>query len=79
METRIPANNPISFVKRERMLINVNEAAQMLNLSKSYIYREAHAGNIPHAKIGSRILFRIVDLDAWIDSQKPKEQETRCA
>lgn len=65
--------------KREPILVSVKEASQLLNLSRSYLYREAQAGNIPHAKIGSRILFRIIDLDVWIDSQKTKTQETRCA
>jgi excisionase family DNA binding protein len=80
METKIPVNNPMPFPKRERILISVNEAAQMLNLSKSYLYRETRNRTIPHVRIGSRILFRVTDLNAWIDQQnQPALQEQDCA
>jgi|YelNatPaOPRAMG01_1025707.scaffolds.fasta_scaffold100559_2 excisionase family DNA binding protein len=80
MESKIPVNNPMPFPKRERILISVNEAAQMLNLSKSYIYRETRNRTIPHVRIGSRILFRVTDLNAWIEQQnQPALQEQDCA
>jgi len=67
------------FGKREPILVSVNDAAHLLNLSKSYIYRETRAGNIPHVKIGSRVLFRVADLDEWIETQNPASQEPRYA
>jgi excisionase family DNA binding protein len=80
METKMPMNNPMPFPKKERILISVNEAAQMLNLSKSYLYRETRNRTIPHVRIGSRILFRVEDLDAWIELQnQPALQEQDCA
>ncbi|SLM15627.1 hypothetical protein SPIROBIBN47_50094 [uncultured spirochete] len=80
MESKIPVNNPMPFPRRERILISVNEAAQMLNLSKSYIYRETRNRTIPHVRIGSRILFRVTDLNAWIEQQnQPALQEQDCA
>lgn len=80
MDTKIPVNNPMPFPKKERILISVNEAAQMLNLSKSYLYRETRNRTIPHVRIGSRILFRISDLNAWIEQQnQPALQEQDCA
>jgi excisionase family DNA binding protein len=80
MDTKIPANNPMPFPKKERILISVNEAAQMLNLSKSYLYRETRNRTIPHVRIGSRILFRVADLNAWIELQnQPALQEQDCA
>jgi len=80
METKIPANNSMPFPKKERILISVNEAAQMLNLSKSYLYRETRNRTMPHVRIGSRILFRIEDLNSWIEQQnQPALQEQDCA
>jgi excisionase family DNA binding protein len=80
MDTKIPVNNPMPFPKREQILISVNEAAQMLNLSKSYLYRETRNRTIPHVRIGSRILFRVTDLNAWIEQQnQPALQEQDCA
>lgn len=80
MESKIPTNNSMPFPKKERILISVNEAAQMLNLSKSYLYRETHNRTIPHVRIGSRILFRIEDLNSWIEKQNhPALQEQDCA
>lgn len=80
MDTKIPVNNPMSFPKKERILISVNEAAQMLNLSKSYLYRETRNRTIPHVRIGSRILFRLSDLNSWIEQQnQPALQEQDCA
>jgi len=65
--------------RREPILVDITHATRLLSLSKSYLYRETKAGNIPHVKIGSRILFRISDLDAWIDSQPSASRESRCA
>jgi len=65
--------------KREPILVSVKEAAQLLNLSRSYLYRETKTGNIPHVKIGSRTLFQIIDLNTWIEGQKIDMQESRCA
>jgi excisionase family DNA binding protein len=47
--------------RRKPILIDVDEATNLLSLSKSYLYRETRAGNIPHVKIGSRILFKLSD------------------
>jgi len=66
--------------RKERILYSVNEAAQMLNLSKSYLYRETRSGSIPHIRIGSRILFRLADLNSWIEQKNhPVVQEKSCA
>jgi len=67
------------FGNRKPILVSVAEAAFLLNLSKSYIYRESQAGNIAHVKIGSRILFRMSDLNAWIDGQMANRFESKSA
>lgn len=50
-------------------LLNAEQAAQYLSLSTSYI-RKACAGNrIPFVRVGTRTLFRRVDLDGWIQER----------
>ena len=76
-ETCVDTPNPSE--KREPILVDVDEVTHLLSLSKSYIYKEAKAGRIPHKKIGTRILFRVSDLNTWIDNHDPDTQESRCA
>jgi len=61
---------PTFFPKKEQLLVDVAKASTLLCLSKSYLYREARAGRIPAKKVGTRTLFMIDDLKAWIASQK---------
>jgi excisionase family DNA binding protein len=55
-----------SNIAGDGALLNAKQAAQYLNLSESFI-RKATAKNVlPYVKIGTRVLFRQSDLDAWI-------------
>lgn len=64
--------------RNEPMLLDVQNAAKLLNLSRSYLYRETRARRIPHIKIGSRILFRTTDLQAWLEKQYI-DSDSNCA
>lgn len=48
-------------------LLTVGEAAEYLRLTKSTIYSWVHYKKIRFAKIGSRVLFRVTDLDEMIE------------
>jgi len=41
-------------------------------ISKDKLYSEVRAGRIPHARIGSKILFRRDTLNAWFEEQEQK-------
>ena len=41
-------------------------------ISKDKLYSEVRAGRIPHARIGSKILFRRDTLNAWFKEQEQK-------
>lgn len=56
-------------LSREQMLVDVNTASRILSLSKSYLYREVRKGRLPAKRIGSRVLFKMTDLAAWVDTQ----------
>lgn len=55
-------------------LLNVNETAEYLRVSKSYVYNRS-APNAPKPfpfkplRIGRKVLFRVADLDAFIEQE----------
>jgi len=47
--------------------LTLNEAAQYLDISKSYLYKLTSTNKIPHWKPqGKRVYFTKAELDAWI-------------
>ena len=51
------------MVTNERLTYNVREAAKLLGLSKNSAYQACLKGEIPHLKIGKRILIPRVQLE----------------
>ena len=54
----------------EKRLHNVKEAAKYLGRSVWAIREMYYSGKIPCVRDGRRMLFDIVDLDAWIEKNK---------
>jgi excisionase family DNA binding protein len=50
----------------ERRLLDINEAADYLNLSTSTLYSWVSQRRIPHLKLGGRVRFDKKALDRWI-------------
>jgi len=50
-------------MENERLTYNVNKAAKLLGLSRNAAYRACVNGEIPHLKIGKRILIPRVQLE----------------
>ena len=50
--------------------LSIKEAAEYLNISKGTLYRHTSEATIPYYKIGSRILFKIEELDTWLNERK---------
>jgi len=48
-------------------LLTVKEAAEMLKVSVSTIYRYCEQGVLPHIKKGFGLRFKFRDLEKWID------------
>jgi excisionase family DNA binding protein len=59
-------------VKNENYLINVQEAAALLNLAVATIYEKASQKSIPHYKHGKKIMFKKSELLAWVDARRIK-------
>jgi len=49
-----------------RKLMNVDEAAHYVRLSKNTLYKMVSEKRIPHTKLGGRLMFPIALLDEWI-------------
>ena len=47
--------------------VGVEQAAEHLGCKPQRIYNLVHARAIPYRKDGSRLLFRLSDLDAWLE------------
>jgi len=50
------------------------EAAEILRISKSEIYRQLQTGGLPYFSIGKRKLIRRGDLEAWIEAHIEKKE-----
>lgn len=50
----------------DRLLLRVEEAAELLGLSRAYVYELLGTGAIPSVKIGRSRRIRPADLDAFV-------------
>ena len=51
-------------------VLNLNQAAEYVSLSKSAIYKKTSERNIPHFKKGKKLYFKKRELDNWLTSMK---------
>lgn len=54
----------------ERITITVKEAADFLGVSKDLLYNLVRTKEIPHVRVGKRILFRKPMLEEWLEAQE---------
>ncbi len=47
-------------------ILDVDEAAALLKVSKKTIYNRVKAGTLPHARVGRKLLFSRQKLTQWI-------------
>lgn len=50
--------------------LNVDEAAALLKIRKSTLYKKCHLKEVPHYKFGARTLFKESELLAKINQNK---------
>lgn len=51
-------------------VLNLNQAAEYVSLSKSAIYKKTSERNIPHFKQGKKLYFKRSELDEWLTAMK---------
>lgn len=55
--------------------LNVNQAAHHLGISKGTLYQYTHKKLVTHYKLGNRIMFKVSDLDKFMESNKVETME----
>ena len=65
--------------RQERLTLTVEEAAEALGISRAFAYESVRRGDIPHIKIGRRILIPKAKLEELLhpprsDGRKPQEE-----
>ena len=61
-------------MKVERRLVDVEEVAYMLGMSKNTIYCWVSQGRIPFVKCGRSTRFDLQEIDKWIKENSVKER-----
>lgn len=51
-------------------ILNVDEAAKYLTVTKSHIYKLTSQNEIPHYKRGKKIYFKRAELDEWLTKHR---------
>ena len=62
-------------------LRSIRETSERLNLCEKSVWNHtAPRGTLPCVRIGSRLLFREEDIDAWIESRavRPDPESAKC-
>lgn len=52
--------------------LTIPEAAKIMRVSKTWLYKKAKAGVVPHFRVGGIIRFTKKDIDEWMNAHKCK-------
>ena len=61
----------------ERLLLTPDEAAEALQISKSYLYELKSRNHIPFVKIGANLRFRPEDLREYVDERAEESRRKK--
>jgi len=62
---------PTATTNEPKLLLSVVETARALNLSRKKLWQiTAPRGDLPCIKVGTRVLYPVGDIVAWIERQK---------
>ena len=51
-------------------LMSIEDAAEILAISRASVYRFVKAGELPHVKLGGRTLIHNIDLRNFVDARR---------
>lgn len=63
----------------DETFLTTEEVLEYLQVNLRTVYRLIKAGKIPAVRVGRQWRFRKRDIDAWLDSQRPRGSATRPA
>ncbi|GAA2244697.1 hypothetical protein GCM10010232_34740 [Streptomyces amakusaensis] len=73
-ERRSGINHPFRRRSEESALMDTSEVAMMLNMSTSWVYREASKLGLKGYKLGrgrnAKVLYKRTDIFKWLEQQK---------
>jgi excisionase family DNA binding protein len=58
--------SPVNAQARPPITISVKEAAQMLGISKSHAYDLIRQDQLPHVRLGRRVVVPYRELEEWV-------------
>ena len=53
-------------------LLTIKDLCELLQLSKSLLYKWVHYAFIPHVKLGSNVRFRQSEVEKWLKKRSKK-------
>lgn len=59
-----------------RLALRPNEAAKALGISVRLLWSRTNAGEIPHVRVGRRVLYPVEALEQWLAQQVEKNTRT---
>ena len=59
----------------EKRLLSVAEAAQLLGMSQSFLYKLAEAKAVPHVRMGRALRFDLNQIEPWLRRQSVEEAD----
>ncbi len=57
-----------------REVLNVDQVADLLGLGRNTVYDAANRGEIPHRRIGRRLIFSRTAVIEWLQGKEPANQ-----
>ena len=60
----------------DETFLTTEEVLEYLQVNLRTVYRLIKAGKIPAVRVGRQWRFRKRDIDAWLDSQRPRGERT---
>jgi excisionase family DNA binding protein len=55
-------------------VLNVEEVADLLGLGRNSVYEAANRGEIPHRRVGRRLIFSRTAVMEWLQGKQPANQ-----
>lgn len=65
----IEENKPLEEEKNERLMLSIDQTAEILGISTSLMYQLSRTDGFPVTKIGRRSLISKKALEEWIDKK----------
>jgi excisionase family DNA binding protein len=61
-------------VSQSAEVLNVDEVAELLRVGRNTVYEAANRGEIPHRRVGRRLIFSRVAVMEWLNGKEPANE-----